>query len=447
MFELKLERATEILRNKSDYYSQFLNLKILFVKNILVGGDESLNKFELFFDKAYKNIKQAAPDSLCDVFISEILLEKSIVELLNRNFITGAYTFIKSYSYFEDSQNKFPGLEYAKKLKSLFKIIAGITPDKGQSFLKLIGLKGDVNIGVGLMNNYLKYAKNKEILKDEAKLIMFLTQQYLKDDTGKEDSKTIFVAGNKNLLKFANALILFKQNKYKNTVLLLNELLAADIDTVPFLYYLSGITQSVLNSRQAKFMLVKYTKESRSNHFIKASYWQLARLSVLQDDIDGFKKYRILTLERGSGFTEADKSAMYEASKKTIPNKVLLESRLYFDAGEFDYAMKVLLSPDAKRYIKTRSEQAEFFYRLGRVFHNKNNLQKALKYYLKVCEKYPDIKEYFVPYSAFLVGEIYEINSKYELAKQFYLLAGKLNNNNYRNSLKHKIQNRLNKYQ
>lgn len=445
IYSLQFNKAESLLTNsKQDFYSNFLLVKTLFAKNIIIGGKNNYEKFNDKYDNAFKLIKKNAADSIKDALLSELLIEKSVIELLNRNFITGAYDFIKSYSFFEDSQNDYPNLKYALKLKSLFKIIAGVTPEKGQSFLKLIGLKADVKTGVQIFDYYLNYAKNQTALLPEAIVIDALIKAYLKDDTGVENKINIEEKmPENNLYVFSKALIFFKENNYKKSQEYINILFAKQTDTIPFLYYLSGVNKTVFDNATAKKYLLKFLQTSKSKHFIKASYWQLARISALNNDAKSFAKYRQLTINKGSEFTEADKSAMIEAEENSVLNKNLLKARLLFDAGEFKLALQTLISTETKKSIKTTEEKARFFYRFARIKDKLNDKNTALKYYLKVCNNFRQIPKYYVPYSAFLAGAIYEENKNIDKAKQYYNLALQLNNNNYRNSLQHKIKSRL----
>ncbi len=446
LLNIKTKQARQILLKENSVFAKYLLIKTDFLENILIGGDSSFTQFEQDFDLALDFIENAKTDSLTNIFLSEIYLQKSVVELLNRNFITGAYTFIKAYSFFKKSLEKHPNLKQALKLSALYKIIAGVTPDKGQGFLNLIGLKPDINGGFEDLKKYINYSKNNIFFNIEAKLIYKLSAEYLKDDISNNNKIDLKITINEknNLSFFSLALLRFKQNNYLETIYYLKKIDKEVSTQIPFLMYMKGMAFTMYSQQNSKKNLIDYIKNTKSKHFIKSAYWQLARISIINNNKKQFLYYKNLTLKEGTAFTEADKSAQYEAQNNKSPNIYLLKSRLLFDSGEYIKALNVLINKEVEKSLVSDNDKAEFWYRLARIYHKTKKTDKALKYYLKTI-RYANVKEYFVPYSAFLIAEIYEKNNDFFNAKKYYKLALSLNDNGYKNRLNHKIKSRLKK--
>lgn len=444
LFNLKFSKSTELLINSKSKTSYYLISYNLFLQNLLIGGDENYKKFEKQFKISSEFIENSKDDSLKLPYLSEIYLQNAIIKLLNRDFISGALSFIESFGYFKNAEENYPKSFYNLKLSALFNIIAGITPDKGKIFLSAVGLNGDIKLGIEQMNSYVLKSEKRPIYHTEAYIINKLIISYLKEDVGNINLKNLKNNLELNSLNiFSNILIEYKEHNYSNTNNDINKLRKQNISGIPYLYYLSGIINSATNSEKANKNLKLFLSKNKSKHFIKSTYWQLARIAILQNNIEMFNLYKVNTIEKGSAFTDADKQAFAEAKLPEIPNKLLLKSRLLFDAGNYLEAKTILLKKENKKLLKTNDEITEFFYRLARIYYALEDYEKAKKYYKLVLKKQLNSKRYFAPYSALQLGIIYDNENNKIEAKKYYEIAIEINNGEYKNSIKHKAESRL----
>jgi len=444
IFSLKFNEAENILKDNKTATSNYLLCYENFLQNLLIGGTDNYSKFEKQFNVSSKFIEKAEDDSLKLSYLSEINLQNAIIKLLNRDFISGAVSFIKSYGYFKDSEKKYPKSFYNLKLNALYNIIGGITPDKGKVFLSAIGLHGDISKGLSQMNSYVLKTEKKPLYYSEAFIMNMLIVAFMKEDVGNiQIPKLSHKIENNSLFIFSKIMIDYKEHKYFDINNNINLLSQQNITELPYVYYILGIINSINNKEKAIKNLKVFLIKNKSKHFIKASNWQLARIAVLQNNESDFVKYKQNTLELGSAFTEADKQALAEASLKHKPNIVLLKARLLFDAGEYAQAKSVLLKKENKTIIKTNEEYVEFFYRLARLYFEESDITKAKKYYKLVVDKQEVSERYFAPYSALQLGIIYEDEKNYIKAKKYYNIALEINTGEYKNSIKHKANSRL----
>ncbi len=444
LFSLKFSEAENLLKTSKTINSNYLLCYSNFLQNLLIGGTENYSKFEKQFDLSSKFIEKADNDSLKYSYLSEINLQNSIIKLLNRDFISGAYSFVKSYGYFKDAENTNQKSLLNLKLSALYNIIGGITPDKGKVFLSAIGLKGNIAEGLSQMHNYVIETEKNNIYYTEAFIMNKLIIAFMKEDVGSvEIPISKFNIENNTLYIFSKIMIDYKEHNYANINKNVNLLSKQNITELPFLYYILGVANSINNQEKAIKNLSFFLYKNKSKHFIKATNWQLARIAILQNNEANFNTYKQKTLELGSAFTDADKQALAEAEINKKPNIVLLKARLLFDAGEYAQAKSVLLKKENKEIIKTNDEYVEFFYRLARVYYEENKLENAKKYYKIVVDKKTVKERYFAPYSALQLGIIYEKEHNLNEAKKYYKIALEINTGEYKNSIKHKAKSRL----
>ena len=130
---------------------------------------------------------------------------------------------------------------------------------------------------------------------------------------------------------------------------------------------------------------------------------------------------------------DLDKEAFAEAKAKQIPNKELLLSRILFDGGYYTDALHVLSSLDTSGYSNT--DVLNYQYRLARVYHQMDNIDLAKKYYKLTIIEGSGSESYFAANAALKLGEIYEMERNYLMAKEAYSACLEMDYMQYRNSI------------
>jgi predicted negative regulator of RcsB-dependent stress response len=444
IFDFKFNDAKLILEKENSPISYYLKSYSFFLQNILIGGEEKYNIYKKYFNDINDNLDKIDDnDSLKYLLKSEVYLQYSIVQLLNKDFISGSYHFVKSYNLYAESREKFTNLEQNKKLSGLFKIIAGITPEQGKKFIELIGLEGNINQGYKELNEYFLLVNTNKNLYVEAYTLNKLVFTFLKEDLGLDKFNLRLKEGYKNnsSVLFTDILQNYKFGNNDKLQINYNKLKEKNLIEIPLIYYYLGINSTLTNTNQSIVYLYKYLKITKSKHFIKSSYWQLARISILKDKKENYNKLKEFTLSLGENFTEADKLSEYEAKSDIIPNKYLLKARLYFDSNNFSQALVELNKINLEKFDDT--QKAEYYYRLGRIQYKMRNYNNAKTNFTLVLKQYLKVEKYYIPYSALQIAYIFKIENNTEKQKEFYKLALKLNKFEYQNSIKHKSKSGL----
>ena len=147
---------------------------------------------------------------------------------------------------------------------------------------------------------------------------------------------------------------------------------------------------------------------------------------------------------------DEDKQAEYEATTGTVPNIILLRSRLLFDGGSYDLALRELLNNSVKTIVKSKRDFIEYTYRLGRIYHETGYLVKALDNYNQTIARGKNEPYYFAAGAACQMGLIYENKGAYARADSAYHLCLSIKPREYKTSLHQKAKaglNRLKKVQ
>ena len=123
-----------------------------------------------------------------------------------------------------------------------------------------------------------------------------------------------------------------------------------------------------------------------------------------------------------------------------IPNLVLLKARLLFDGGYYDKALNELLNSPTKSFLFTRKDLVEYSYRLGRIYHESGNPDKALSFYRLTIQRGKNDPWYFAAASALQMGLIYESRGDFSRADSAYNVCLECKPAEYKNSLSQKAK-------
>ena len=111
---------------------------------------------------------------------------------------------------------------------------------------------------------------------------------------------------------------------------------------------------------------------------------------------------------------------------------------MLFDGGYYSKADSVLKIIDREKL--DADEKVELNYRLARVAHMEGKIEKAKKYYAETIENGSFSERYFAGNSALKLGEIYEQENNRQKALFYYELCLNIDFDEYENSIHSKAK-------
>ncbi|MES2779004.1 MAG: hypothetical protein V4651_03805, partial [Bacteroidota bacterium] len=94
--------------------------------------------------------------------VAEIHLHWSILKLSKRDYLSGAIELREAYQLLEQNNRLFPSFMPTKKSLGFIKALLGTLPQNYAWILNIVGLKGDYNEGLRLIQQYLAQKKFPE---------------------------------------------------------------------------------------------------------------------------------------------------------------------------------------------------------------------------------------------------------------------------------------------
>lgn len=456
---------TEIKANKTNLIPYYLDNYCDFV-SIIVSQDK--NEFSKLLDKRSDLISKLEDGDksspyynycLADAYfqwaVARLIFVKDLSDMID--CIKAAMEFKKAYEIIASNEGKFPSFTPNLKLLGLMRAMIDAVPENYKNVVQTIAFKGSFEQGVAELMQLTDKAmidNNIAFLKTESLFLLTFIE--------------INMQGNKQ-----NALFLKKyfnhpqfQSEFKNNSVLMyakaryemyfgkNDDAIETLENFPrgndytyfgFIDYLTGRTKQNRLDKDAADFFITYLKKYKGKHYIKASYQQIAWYNLINNNLSGYKENMKKVKAFGSSLSETDKQANYEAEKNEYPNSNLLKARVLCDGGYFQESLNILNSENLN--LKTQKDSLEFFYRLGRIYHEWGKKDNAIPYYEACIKKGDKLPWYFSANSALQLGLIYESRDEFSKARLYYNRCLYMEPKEYKNSLHTKAKAGLKRIQ
>ncbi len=389
--------------------------------------------------------------------LSEIYLQNAYSRIKFREYLSSALEVNKAYRLLEKNHDLYPEFIPNYKNLGILHALIGSIPDEYHWVAKMLNIKGSLSLGINELNKVLRASiknKNYEHLKGEAiyyKTFVVLFMQNEKKHVinlyNLYETPSFSKLLNTNPMlcysKSSIALNLGLNNKAIN--ILLSKPKGDEYFQYDYLDYMLGEAKLNRLDSDAKIYFIKYISNFSGQNYIKASYQKLAWCYLVSGDENKYKSTISKVLKYGNSLFDVDKQALVEAESGEVPNIYLLKSRLLFDGGYYNKSLKVLVEKKPSQVYKKKKDAIEFTYRLARIYHKKENLNKAISYYVMTLKNGKEYSYYYIANSSLQLGLIYEDKSDYDKAKKYYKKCLSMNPEKYKNGIHNKAKAGINR--
>ncbi len=370
---------------------------------------------------------------------AEIELHWAAARLKLDELPTAAKELRTAYLFLKENKKKFPDFKPNNKTLALLQTLLGTVPEKYRWMTDLLGMPGDVVVGMKNLKLYLDYAQlTGEPFFEETNLLYQFLLLYIKNDKKQayQAVEAYRLPYKSSLLAafFAADIALRSHHTDKALEILKAAPMSEAFYPMPILYLLRANAMLYKNDTAAKIYYLKFISQYKGLHYIKEAYLRLAWCYLLEGDSAQYQVYTKKCLEKGSTLMDADKQAYKEAQIATAPHISLLTARLYCDGGYYSKA-QIALNKLRAADMSTLMQKTERLYRQGRLFQltNLNDLA-ILKY--KECTSVGVGCECYYPAKSYLeMGSIYEkIIKDKSKASECYKQVMSIKNHSYKDS-------------
>lgn len=461
VLRLRFESASRLIntekqRDPSNLSYVYLQSYIDFLK-VLISEEKS--EHDNFISKKQSRIKllmnvsQNSPWYLYS--LAQINLQSSIISVKSGDYVKAAIDIKKAYHQFDSNSRIFPDFKPNMAGLGLLHVLIGSIPDSFKWIPGIFNMKGDVNQGLMELHDILTENNGDDKFPFLFNECLFITSFVTYNLSGNEsnilmlldvvnDERVQRELSKNPLLIYAIASFYSHQGlNDKALMLLANRPSDNSFYNFYYLDYLTGIAKLNKLDKDARTDFLKYIVHFKGRNFIKAAYQRIAWSYLIENNINEYNKYISRVKLFGTEEMEADREAMLESQRTTIPDPDLLKARLLFDGGYYTKASKMLIDIEKDKF--SIQELVEYTYRNARIQHKSGNLAKAKSLYHDTYKKGHNLPNYFAANAMLNLGKIYEKEGNNQQAMVCYRICMQLDFKEYRSSIQQKAKAGLNR--
>lgn len=359
---------------------------------------------------------------------ADVHLRWAMIYALYQDNMLAFKSIKKASTLLERNQKRFPNFLLNKRALGILHTMVGAIPDKYQWGATLVGLRGDVEEGLGELQTVIQHGKQQPefIFNEEVQQLYSMLLLYMGND-----DPAAWGALNTALLDPVNnpmaTYILvsryIKTGESKQGLFLLEKRKVAEEEyPFPQLELLQGHCKLYRLDKTAEAHYKNYLGMYRGVNGIKEAYQRLGWLALLEKNKNQYFYYMKEVERKGAHYISPDRSAMNEmelAKAKKQPHLQLLQARLYYDGGYYDNAHSVLEQCSIKE-LKEEEEQIEYFYRKGRVYQKMRKKELALEAFEETLTRGSKKSYYYACNAALQAGLVQESRAEWAAAKAYY---------------------------
>ncbi|MCF8331719.1 MAG: tetratricopeptide repeat protein [Bacteroidales bacterium] len=382
-----------------------------------------------------------------------LFIESMITRARFGEYAAAALEFNKAYHLIQNLNRNNPHYMPAQMMNGIMLILFGSIPDQYNWVIRILKIDGNVTEGLSILDkvfkHYLKVQGDQNML---AESILFLSFSYRNFYPGQKELNIIKSYFSRDVLKpyikyspfirYAAA-SLYKDLGYNDKALEIISRPYPRKPEIPFYYldyYMRGLAMLQKQDYNAIYYFRSYLNKYPGKLYKKAAAQKIAWIKLLKGNKQEYYAAIANVDNYDSQMNGADNAAQKEYISKEIPNKYLLKVRLLFDGGYYQKALnEILRQKDSKASLSQR-DALEYTYRIARIYHKLNNLQKAKHYYQLTIRRGKDLPLYFAANASLHLGEIYFSKGEQDKAKEVFEECLDMNPDTYKSSIHQKAE-------
>jgi tetratricopeptide (TPR) repeat protein len=375
---------------------------------------------------------------------AEVRLHTAFVKLKFGHEVKGAWDIIKAFRMLSENAKKFPQFVPNQKSLGLLHVLIGATPDQYSWVLGVLGLKGNIKLGMSELANA---SRQETLWQTESQLITHLVKLFVRRASTEELSAfEQFVQKNQDnqLILFFGTSALTKEGRAETAWNLLETRPATKgLLPLPFLEYQKA--EILLMKAQYPQAIASYQRflgQHKGFNFVKDTYFKLFLAHWLDGQGGKGKVFLQKINQVGASIVEADKAAQKFKENESIlgsAQQTLMKARLACDGGYYDLALGHLQGLTEGQLPQDR-DRAELFYRRGRIVQRMGRPDEAMPFFERAMTLCQDKPWSFGASSALQMGYIWVEKKQKDKAKIYFEKALSFKKHEYKNSIDNKAR-------
>ncbi len=357
-----------------------------------------------------------------NLFLGEIYLAQATLNGKFKNNFKAAWQFYKAYNLLTENAGRFP--EFMPNNIPLGVLYAGIgsLPDDYRSMASLLGIDGSVQGGIAMVKKafwHLSADDDLSFYRSYAGFVYSYVTYQLGTDKDVSPEKLGLDVANSSFLIYAQAVIELENGNAQKALHWLDHRPKGErYFQFNYMDYMQGKILLGLNPSRCVEFFERYLQNTSSTVYVKSTYRYLSWHYLLAGDLDRAEQMRENVFRKGNTNTGADRQALEEAVQGF--NRTLIEARVLFDVGKYQQAEQALKTHPASECCRSPKEEAEYYYRYGRVTEEMGKTTEAILWFSKALGVQNAGSSFAIGNSDLQLGLLYEQKGEVGRAREYY---------------------------
>lgn len=451
ILRLKFAPGKELLEqekknNPQNLLPYYIENYVDFLTAIITEEDIQYKNHEKNLSERIKILKKGDQSSPYYKYcIAELYIHLGLTKVKFNNFLPGIFELNRAYRLLQNNQKEFPDFLLNKKSIGMLNVLIAVLHNNYDWLDKFSPYKTTVEQGMNEIMEAVKFTSDKyNHMQSECLFIYtYLFLNFTVNNSNHDDIRDLYkspkitgILASNPLLQYSLANIYIRYGENDKAVNLLQSINTENF-SINFHYLDFLVAKTKLNrlDKDSYKYLFRFIQKFNGKYYIKSAYQKLAWFYLLEGNTEKYKEYISRVIDHGTGIIEEDKQAQYEAECAVIPNVTLLKARLLFDGSYFKQSLEVIMEIDPGSDLQGTKDSVEYFYRLGRIYHESGDIKNAIINYQKTIGIRADQRFYYPANAALKLANIYEEQHKYNDALYYYEMVLYLDFFEYRNSI------------
>ncbi|WP_417599661.1 tetratricopeptide repeat protein [Owenweeksia hongkongensis] len=418
---IKREKKRDPNNRVAAYLQAAMVCAELFVNEDQTHYENNQDKIDSYISQI-EDLPEASP--FRNLFLGELYVAQATLNGKFKNNIKAAWQFYKAYDYLTDNYERFPDFAPTAIPLGVLYAAIGSLPDDYRSMASLLGFEGSVPEGMKMLETSFERLSADPSLtfyRPYAGFVYSYVSFLLSSNVVTPEALGLDVAKSSVLIYAQAQIELDRGNAKKALEWLDNRPEGEAYINFNYLDYLQGKILLGLDPDRCVSYFERYLQNNTSQVYVKSTYRYLSWYYLL----DGKKRKSDEMIEniflKGENNTGADRQAIIEARHGF--NSTLVKARVLFDVGKYTEAEAELLRHSVGQCCSSPIDEAEYYYRMGRIKQQQGRGHQALIWYEKAMTVKGLDANYSLGNSALQTAEILRGSGDVKGAKGYYKKA------------------------
>lgn len=418
---IKREKSRDPNNRVAAYLQAAMVCAELFVNEDQAHYENSQGKIDSYISQI-EDLPEASP--FRNLFLGELYVAQATLNGKFKNNIKAAWQFYKAYDYLTDNYKRFPDFTPTAIPLGVLYAAIGSLPDDYRSMASLLGFEGSVPEGMKMLSSsYDRISQDPSLsfYSPYAGFIYSYVSFLLSSNVITPEALGLDVSKSSVLIYAQAQIELDRGNAKKALEWLDNRPEGEAYINFNYLDYLQGKILLGIDPDRCVAYFERYLQNNASEVYVKSTYRYLSWYYLL----DGKKRKSDEMVEniflKGEDNTGADRQAIIEARHGF--NSTLIKARVLFDVGKYEEAEEELSRHSVGHCCSSLIDEAEYYYRMGRIKQQQGRGHQALIWYEKAMAVKGLDANYSLGNSALQTAEILRRSGDIKGAKNYYKKA------------------------